>query len=61
MKLICKICLYDEIEITKPSHSCLQALTCLNYKSCNTCMILISVTPNGHIQFISKAYSCMLQ
>ena len=61
MKLICKICLYDEIEITKPSHSSLQALTFSNYKSCNTCKILISVTPNGHIQFISKAYSCMLQ
>ena len=45
-----------EIEIAKPSQSSLQALTFSNYKSCNTCKILNSVTPNGHIQYISKAY-----
>ena len=45
-----------EIEIAKPSQSSLLALTIWNYKSCNTCKILISITPNGHIQFISKAF-----
>ena len=45
-----------EIEIAQPSQSSLQALPFSNYKSCNTCKILISVTPNGHIQYISKAY-----
>lgn len=43
-----------EIEIEKPSDACNQAMTWSEYKKCNTVKYLISVTPDGHINFISE-------
>ena len=43
-----------EIEIEKPSDSVNQALTWSQYKKCNTCKYLISVTPDGLINYISE-------
>lgn len=44
-----------EIEIEKPSNPVNQALTWSEYKKCNTLKYLISITPNGVINFISGA------
>lgn len=46
-----------EIEIQKPSNAINQALTWSQYKSCNTVKYLISATPNGLINFISRGFS----
>ena len=43
-----------EIEIEKPSDAVNQALTWSDYKKCNTAKYLISVTPDGLINFISE-------
>ena len=45
-----------EIEIEKPSDPILQTLTWSQYKKCNTIKYLISSTPDGYINFISKGY-----
>lgn len=45
-----------EIEIQKPSSAKQQALTWSDYKKCNTVKYLISTTPDGLINFISKGY-----
>lgn len=45
-----------EIEIQKPSSAKQQALTWSDYKKCNTIKYLISSTPDGLINFISKGY-----
>ena len=47
---------FFEIEIANPSQSSLPTFTFSNYKSCNRCKFLISLTPYGHIQFISRAF-----
>lgn len=46
-----------EIQIEKPSKPTLQAITWSNYKTCNTLKFLVSCTPSGLINFISKGYS----
>lgn len=46
-----------EIEISKPSDPVKQALTWSEYKKANTIKYLISATPDGIINFISKGYS----
>ncbi|XP_018575951.1 uncharacterized protein LOC108914593 [Anoplophora glabripennis] len=45
-----------EIQIEKPSDPVKQALTWSEYKKCNTLKYLISSTPDGFINFISKGY-----
>ena len=45
-----------EIEIEKPSDSLHQSLTYSSYKHCNTVKYLISSTPNGFVNFISRGY-----
>lgn len=45
-----------EIEINKPSKPKDQALTWSEYKKCNTVKVLISCTPYGFINFLSKSY-----
>ncbi|KAL4719915.1 hypothetical protein ACJJTC_001882 [Scirpophaga incertulas] len=45
-----------EIQIEKPSNALHQALTWSQYKSCNTIKYLISITPDGLINFISEGY-----
>lgn len=45
-----------EIEIEKPSHPVLQAMTWSEYKKCNTIKYLISCTPDGFINYVSKGY-----
>lgn len=45
-----------EIEIEKPSNASHQALTWSQYKNCNTIKYLISITPDGLINFISESY-----
>lgn len=45
-----------EIEIQKPSSAKQQALTWSDYKKCNTIKYLISSTPDGLINFVSKGY-----
>jgi hypothetical protein len=45
-----------EIEIEKPSNPVHQALTWSDYKKCNTIKYLISVTPDGHISYVSPGY-----
>lgn len=45
-----------EIEIMKPSDSVKQALTWSEYKKANTLKYLISSTPDGVINYISKGY-----
>lgn len=45
-----------EIEIQKPSSAKQQALTWSEYKKCNTVKYLISTTPDGLINFVSKGY-----
>uniref|UniRef100_A0A8D8QTW0 THAP-type domain-containing protein n=1 Tax=Cacopsylla melanoneura TaxID=428564 RepID=A0A8D8QTW0_9HEMI len=45
-----------EIQIEKPSDPTFQALTWSDYKKCNTLKYLISSTPDGFINFISKGY-----
>lgn len=45
-----------EIRIQQPSNAVHQSLTWSNYKGCNTLKYLISVTPNGFINFISSGY-----
>ena len=51
-------CLIDclEIEIEKPSAALDQSLTWSSYKACNTLKYLISITPNGLINFISDGF-----
>ncbi|GBM78426.1 hypothetical protein AVEN_96767-1 [Araneus ventricosus] len=45
-----------EIEIEKPSNPIHQALTWSEYKKANTLKYLISCTPDGLVNFISKGY-----
>lgn len=45
-----------EIQIEKPSNASHQAATWSQYKSCNTIKYLISITPDGLINFISEGY-----
>lgn len=45
-----------EIQIEKPTEAAKQALTWSEYKSCNTMKYLISITPDGLINFISEGY-----
>ncbi|XP_075989436.1 uncharacterized protein LOC142985258 isoform X2 [Anticarsia gemmatalis] len=45
-----------EIQIEKPANAVQQALTWSEYKSCNTIKYLISITPDGLINFISEGY-----
>lgn len=45
-----------EIRIEKPSSAVQQALTWSEYKHCNTIKYLISITPDGLINFISNGY-----
>ncbi|KAB0800806.1 hypothetical protein PPYR_06545, partial [Photinus pyralis] len=45
-----------EIQIQKPTEPVKQALTWSDYKKCNTLKYLISCTPDGFINFISKGY-----
>lgn len=45
-----------EVEIQKPSGALHQALTWSQYKSANTAKYLISSTPNGLVNFISKGF-----
>ena len=51
-------CIIDclEIEIEKPSAPVNQSLTWSAYKSCNTLKYLISITPNGLINFVSQGF-----
>lgn len=46
-----------EIQIEKPSHPVKQSLSWSEYKKCNTLKYLISCTPDGLINYISKGYS----
>lgn len=46
-----------EIQIEKPSHPVKQALSWSEYKKCNTIKYLVSCTPDGLINFVSKGYS----
>ena len=43
-----------EIEIEKPSNVLQQSLTWSSYKKCNTAKYLISITPDGLINYISE-------
>ncbi|KAL0839756.1 hypothetical protein ABMA28_016397 [Loxostege sticticalis] len=45
-----------EIQIQQPSNATHQSLTWSNYKGCNTLKYLISITPNGFINYISGGY-----
>lgn len=45
-----------EIQIEKPSNVMWQAQTWSNYKHCNTFKYLISITPDGLINFISREF-----
>lgn len=45
-----------EIQIQKPTDPVKQALTWSEYKKCNTLKYLISSTPDGFINFISKGF-----
>ena len=45
-----------EIEIEKPENPKWQSLTWSQYKKTNTIKYLVSITPNGIINFISKGY-----
>ncbi|XP_045026432.1 uncharacterized protein LOC116923193 isoform X1 [Daphnia magna] len=45
-----------EIEIQKPSDPVNQALTWSEYKGCNTLKYLVSITPDGLINFVSTGY-----
>jgi DDE superfamily endonuclease len=45
-----------EVKIEKPSQALLQSLSYSDYKSANTVKYLISSTPCGFINFISKGY-----
>lgn len=45
-----------EIEIEKPTAPIKQSLTWSEYKKCNTLKYLISSTPDGFINFVSKGY-----
>uniref|UniRef100_A0A1Y1LPI4 DDE Tnp4 domain-containing protein n=1 Tax=Photinus pyralis TaxID=7054 RepID=A0A1Y1LPI4_PHOPY len=45
-----------EIQIQKPTEPVKQALTWSDYKKCNTLKYLISCTPDGFINFVSKGY-----
>ena len=45
-----------EIEIEKPKNALHQAITWSSYKKCNTAKLLICVSPDGLILFISQAY-----
>ncbi|KAJ2952578.1 hypothetical protein O0L34_g6901 [Tuta absoluta] len=45
-----------EIQIEKPTNAVKQALTWSDYKSCNTLKYLISITPDGFINYISEGY-----
>ncbi|XP_046403526.1 uncharacterized protein LOC124169090 [Ischnura elegans] len=45
-----------EVEIEKAGDSVHQALTWSDYKKCNTIKYLVSITPDGLINFISSGY-----
>jgi DDE superfamily endonuclease/Helix-turn-helix of DDE superfamily endonuclease len=45
-----------EIEIEKPTAAVNQALTWSDYKKCNTAKYLVSCTPDGLINFVSKGF-----
>ncbi|XP_078662112.1 uncharacterized protein LOC144906066 [Branchiostoma floridae x Branchiostoma belcheri] len=51
-------CIIDctEIFIERPRCLDLQAATWSDYKKHNTVKLLVGITPNGHISFLSKAY-----
>lgn len=51
-------CIIDclEIEIEKPSAALKQSMTWSSYKSCNTIKYLLSITPNGLINFVSDGF-----
>ena len=51
-------CIIDcmEIQVEKPSAAVNQSLTYSSYKSCNTVKYLVSITPNGFINFVSHGY-----
>lgn len=46
-----------EIQIDKPINATYQKQSWSSYKHCNTIKVLISITPNGYINFISNAYA----
>lgn len=46
-----------EIEVEKPNNPIAQSATWSQYKGCNTIKFLISATPDGFINFISKGYA----
>lgn len=46
-----------EIEIERPGNAVRQALTWSQYKQCNTLKYLVSCTPDGVVNFVSKGYS----
>ncbi|KAL4709401.1 hypothetical protein ACJJTC_001197 [Scirpophaga incertulas] len=52
------VCIIDcfEIRIEKPSNALHQALSWSQYKGCNTIKYLISITPDGTINFVSDGY-----
>ncbi|VEN38659.1 unnamed protein product [Callosobruchus maculatus] len=58
IKEILPIAIMDafEIQIEKPSNPKYQILTWSEYKKCNTFKYLISCTPDGFINFISKGF-----
>lgn len=45
-----------ETQIQKPTDPVVQSITYSQYKSCNTIKYLVSCTPCGHINFISKGF-----
>lgn len=45
-----------EIEIQKPSNAINQSVTWSEYKKCNTLKYLISMTPDGTINFVSEGF-----
>lgn len=45
-----------EIEIEKPTDPVKQALTWSEYKKCNTLKYLVSCTPDGIVNFVSKGF-----
>ncbi|XP_019639903.1 PREDICTED: uncharacterized protein LOC109481748 [Branchiostoma belcheri] len=51
-------CIMDctEIFIERPRNLEMQAATWSDYKKHNTMKVLVGITPNGHISFLSKAY-----
>ncbi|XP_043234118.1 uncharacterized protein LOC122387743 [Amphibalanus amphitrite] len=51
-------CIIDclEIQIEKPSASVMQSVTYSSYKGANTVKYLVSITPNGMVNFVSSGF-----